>query len=406
MAWILLGFDVLPTIKTQEEGHAMRHHNTVFHAVLKQVPWHVLDRLVDEAGANKKVRRLTTQAQFKALLYAQLAGSESLRAIVADFASHAGKLYHLGTGEVSRSTLADANAQRPCAVFMGLLAELMRRCEHRLGRKLADAVYLIDSTGFRLSSLSADWARFTAGVSGAKLHIVYNPDSARPSFAELTPANVNDITVAKAMPIRPGATYVFDLGYYDYAWWAKLDAAGCRIVTRLKINTPLAVVADNPLPAGSPILSDRIGHLPARQARSRRNPFRDAVRELRVATETGKILRVVTNDLDAPADQIAELYKRRWQIELFFRWVKHTLKIRHFFGTSENAVRIQIAVALIAFLLLRMAHSLQNSVQSLLTFTRLVANNLMQRRPINRLLDPAPPILKDQRQFSLNLCQT
>ena len=115
MAWILLRFDVLPTIKTREGPHAMRHHNTVFHAILKQVPWHVLDRLVDEFRANKKVRRLTTQDQFIALLYAQLAGSESLRAIEAGFESHASKLYHLGTGAVSRSTLADANAQRPCA---------------------------------------------------------------------------------------------------------------------------------------------------------------------------------------------------------------------------------------------------------------------------------------------------
>jgi transposase len=406
MAWILLRFDVLPTIKTREGAHAMRHHNTVFHTVLKQVPWHVLDRLVDQFKANKKVRRLTTQDQFIALLYAQLAGSESLRAIVAGFESHASKLYHLGTCEVSRSTLADANAQRPCGVFTALLAELMSRSERALGRRIADAVYLIDATGFRLSSLSADWAQFSAGVSGAKLHLVYNPDSASPSFAEVTPAHVNDITVAKTMPIKPGATYVFDLGYYDYGWWAKLDDAGCRIVTRLKVNTPLAVVAENRLPQGSPILSDCIGHLPARQARSRRNPFQDPVRELRPPTPTGKILRIVTNDLDAPADEIAELYKRRWQIELFFRWVKHRLKIRHFFGTSENAVRIQIAIALIAFLLLRMAHRLQTTVHSLLTFTRLVAANLMHRRPINRLLDPPPPSVIDQRQLRLNLCQT
>jgi hypothetical protein len=384
----------------------MRHHNTVLHAILKLVPWHVLDRLVDEFDANKKVRRLTTQDQFVALLYAQLAGAQSLRAIVADFASHASKLYHLGTGEVSRSTLADANARRACAVFTGLLAELMDRCERRLGRKVADAVYLIDSTGFRLSSLSADWAQFSPGVSGAKLHIVYSPDTARPSFAEVTPANINDITVAKTMPIRPGATYVFDLGYYDYAWWAKLDAAGCRIVTRLKVNTPLAVLAENSLPAGSSVLSDRIGRLPARQARSRKNPFQEPVRELMVRAATGKILRIVTNDLDAPADEIAELYQRRWQIELFFRWVKHALKIRHFFGTSENAVRIQIAVALIAYLLLRMAHSLQTSVAGLLAFTRLVASNLMQRRRIDRLFDPPPPVVIDKRQMSLDLCHT
>jgi Transposase DDE domain/Domain of unknown function (DUF4372) len=404
MAWILLCFDVLPTIKTREGSHAMRHHNTVFHEVLKFVPWHVVDRLVSASNANKKVRRLTTQNQFIALLYAQLAGSESLRAIEAGFESHASKLYHLGACDVSRSTLADANAQRPCAVFTGLLAELMGRCERTLGRKIAAAVYLVDSTGFRLSSLSADWARFSAGVSGAKLHIVYNPDSARPSFAEVTPANVNDISVAKTMPIRPGATYVFDLGYYDYGWWAKLDAAGCRIVTRLKANTPLAVVAENHLPKGSLILSDCIGYLPARQARSRKNPFQEPVRQLRVRTETGKILRILTNDLDAPADEIAELYKRRWQIELFFRWVKHGLKIRHFLGTSENAVRIQIAVALIAFLLLRMAHHVQSRVKSLLAFTRLIAANLMHRRPIDRLLEPPPLLAIDQRQLNLMLC--
>lgn len=173
----------------------------------------------------------------------------------------------------------------------------------------------------------------------------------------------------------------------------------------MKVNTPLSVVAESPVAAGSSILSDRIGHLPARQARSRKNPFQDPVRELRVRTETGKILRIVTNDLDAAAEEIAELYKRRWQIELFFRWVKHTLKIRHFFGTSENAVRIQIAVALIAFLLLRMAHATQHAINSLLAFTRLVSENLMQRRPINTLLEPPPPLIKDQRQLSLNLCQ-
>jgi transposase len=391
--------------ETQKENHAMRHHNTVFRGILKLVPWHVLDRLVDDYRANKRVRRLSTQNQFIAMLYAQLAGAHSLRTIEASFESHSARLYHLGACEVSRSTLADANAKRSYAVFTKLLSELMGRCERALGHTMADAVYLVDSTNLRLSALSADWARFSAGVHGAKLHIVYNPDSSRPNFAELTPANVNDISVAKRMPIRPGATYVFDLGYYDYGWWAELNDAGCRMVTRLKVNTPLTAVAENELPAGSDILSDRIGYLPARQARSRKNPFQDPVRELRVRTETGKILRIVTNDLDAPAAELAELYKRRWQIELFFRWIKQTLKVRHFFGTSENAVRIQIAVALIAFLLLRMAHGLQSSVQSLLTFTRLVTQNLMHRRSIDHLLSP-PPRVKDQRQLTLAICQT
>lgn len=384
----------------------MRHHNTVFHALLKLVPWSVFDQLVDRFAADKKVRRLTTKNQLIAMLYAQLSGAESLRAIEAGMASHGPRLYHLGARSVSRTTLSDANAKRPYGVFASLLAELMARCEQGVGRKLAEAVYLIDSTSLRLSSLSADWARFSAGVYGAKLHIVYNPDSERPNFADLTAANINDITVAKTLPIKPGATYVFDLGYYDFGWWAELHEAGCRLVTRLKRNTPLSGVRRLALPKGSAILSDCIGHLPQRMARSRKNPFQDPVRELRLRTETGTILRIVTNDLDGPAEQIAELYKQRWQIELFFRWVKQNLKIRHFLGTSENAVRIQLAVALIVYLLLRMAHALQRGVTSLLIFARLVTGNLMQRRPIDQLLEPPRPTAKDQRQLSLGLCQT
>jgi hypothetical protein len=406
MAWILLRFEHSPMFETQKENPAMRHHNTVFHGMLQLMPWRSFDRAVERHKADKKVRRLTTRNQFIALLFGQVSGADSLRAIEAGFESHATKLYHVGACEVSRSTLSDANAKRPCAVYMESLAELMGRCERSLEREMADAVHLIDSTSLRLSSLSADWARFSKTACGAKLHVVYNPDSDCPNFVDVTPANVNDITVAKSMPIRPGATYVFDLGYYHYGWWADLNEAGCRIVTRLKVNTPLAIVAENPVPKASSIVSDRIGHLPARQAGSRKNPFQDPVRELRVRTESGKILRIVSNDLDAPAAEIAELYKRRWDIELFFRWVKQTLKIRHFLGTSENAVRIQIAVALIAYLLIRMAHRLQNSVKGLLTFARLVTNNLMHRRPIDQLLQPPPPLIKDQRQLSLSLCQT
>jgi hypothetical protein len=384
----------------------MRHHNTVFHDVLKLIPWELFDKLVDEHGANKRVRRLTTRHQLIAMLYAQLSGAESLRAIEAGLKSHSARLYHLRACKVSRATLSDANAKRRSEVFSELLAELMRRCEGSLGQKLADALYLVDSTSFRLSSLSGDWAKFSATVWGAKLHIVYNPDSERPAFAQVTAANINDITVAKTMPIRAGATYVFDLGYYDYGWWAQLDNAGCRIVSRLKVNTPLAVSAESPVPTGSSILSDRIGHLPARQAQSRKNPFQEPVREVRVRAASGTILRIVTNDLDATAEEIADLYKRRWQIELFFRWIKHTLKIRHFLGTSENAVRIQIVIALIAFVLLRTAHRLQGNVKTLLSFTRLVTQNLMHRRPIGRLLEPPPPNLYDTRQLALNLCQT
>jgi IS4 transposase len=383
----------------------MQHKNSVFHSVLKQVPWHRLDRLVDEHAADKHVRALTTKSQLIALIYAQLSGAQSLREIEAALESHATRLYHLGGSQVSRSTLSDANAQRPWQVFSGLFAHLTGQAVRGLRRKTGEAVHLIDASGLRLSALSKDWAQFSTGICGAKMHVVYDPDADCPIYAAITPANVNDITAAKAMPIKPGATYVFDLGYYDYTWWAKLDNAGCRIVTRLKINTKLSVVAENTVAKGSNILSDRIGHLPQRMARNRKNPFHDPLREVRVRIATGKVLRILTNDLDTPAPQIANLYKRRWRIELFFRWVKQTLKIKHFLGRSENAVRIQIAVALIAFLLLRLAHAAQRAVQSLLGFARLVRANLLHRRPIDRLLDPPPPIQQNQRQLSLDLCQ-
>ena len=337
-----------------------------------------------------------------ALLYAQLSGAQSLREIEAGLSSHRARLYHLGMQPPARSTLADANAVRPSAVFSGLFAHMVGQASRGQRKKLGEAVRLIDSTGLKLSGLSG-WASFSTGVCGAKLHVVYDPDADRPLYAALTTARVNDITAAKQMPIEAGATYVFDLGYYDYGWWAELDQAGCRIVTRFKKNTPLVRLEDLPLERGSPVLSDRIGYLPERLARSRKNPFGNPVRELSVRTETGKELRILTNDLDLPAEQIADLYKRRWQIELFFRWIKQTLKIRHFLGASENAVRIQLAVALIAFLILRLAQAAAKTVESPLAFARLVRANLMHRRPIDALLDKPPPIVRDPRQLDLTL---
>jgi hypothetical protein len=405
MALILLCSKRLATFWDTEKDQAMRHQNSVFHGLLKHVPWDRFDRLVEGHGADARVRRLSTKSQFVALLYGQFSGAASLREIVTGLSSHAVRLYHVGADPVRRSTLSDANAQRPVAVFSELLAMMMKQAHRGLRRKLDETTYLIDATSIRLNEHSAGWARFSAGVCGAKVHVIYDADADRPIYAAVSAANVNDITVAQQMPIEPGATYVFDLGYYDYAWWSELDAVGCRIVTRYKSNTPLDVVEELAVTEGGNILSDRIGFLPARQAKSRRNPMQDAVREVRIATDTGKVLRILSNDLDTSAQEIAELYRRRWAIELFFRWVKQTLKITRFVGTSENAIRIQIAVALIAFLLLRLTQTAQKSIRSPTVFARLVRTNLMHRRPINYLLHPPPQIIQDQRQMSLDLCQ-
>ena len=379
----------------------MPHQNTVFHELLKHVPWAEFDRLVEEHGSDVRVRRLTTKTQFQALLYGQLAGASGLREIVTALESYQAQLYHLAMEPVRRSTLSDANALRPAMVFTDLLAAMMKQVHRGLRRKLAETVYLIDSTTIRLSERSADWARFSAGVCGTKTHVVYDADADCPIYAAVTASNVNDITTAQQMPIEAGANYVFDLGYYDYNWWSKLDEAGCRIVTRFKSNTPLEAIEERVVPKDTNILSDRIGFLPARQAKSRRNPMQDAVREVRVVIETGKVLRILSNDLDADAEEIAALYKRRWAIELFFRWIKQTLKLSRFVGTTENAVRIQIAVALTAFLLLRLAQATQRAVKSPLAFARLVRANLMHRRSIARLLGPEPPRSPNTHQLVL-----
>lgn len=404
MALILLCSKRLATFWDTERDQAMLHQNSVFHGLLKHVPWHRFDRLVEDHEADARVRRLSTKDQFVALLYGQLSGAASLREIVTGLSSHAARLYHVGAAPVRRSTFSDANAQRPAAVFTDLLAMMMKQAHRGLRRKLAETTYLINSTSARLNEHSANWARFSAGVCGAKVHVIYDADADRPIYAAVTAANVNDITVARQMPIEPGATYVFDLGYYDYTWWAALDANGCRIITRFKSNTPLDMVEELPVTEGCGILSDRIGFLPARQAKNRRNPMQDAVREVRIATDSGTVLRVLSNDLDASAQEIADLYRRRWAIELFFRWVKQTLRITRFVGTCANAIRIQIAVALIAFLLLRLAQATQKHIQSPIVFTRLIRANLMHRRSIDNLLTPSPPIVQDQRQISLQLC--
>jgi IS4 transposase len=403
MTWILLGFERLAAFETRKGIHVMLHQNTVFHSLTKHIPWNRFERLVDKYDADRLSRTLKSKQHLLALLYGQFSGAASLRETVTGMTSHETRLYHVGGSAVKRSTMSDANSNRPCRMFAELFEQMLLQANRGLRRASADAVRLIDSTSVRLSSLSESWAKYSADVFGAKVHIVYDPKADQPVYFAVTPANVNDITAAKAMPIEAGATYVYDLGYYNYSWWAALDEAGCTFVTRLKKNTPLTVVKSNRVPKGNNIVSDHIGHLPARLAANRKNPLQVPVREIQVIIDSGKKLRIVTNDLDAPAEQIADLYKQRWQIELFFRWVKQTLRIKHFIGVSENAVRIQIAAALIAFLILRLAQAAQNAVRSPLDFARLARTNLMQRRPIDRLLEPLHPIPINPTQLRLEL---
>ena len=384
----------------------MPHHNSVFHSLTKHIPWSVFERLVEQHGADRRVRRLDSKSQLLALLFAQFCGASSLREIEAGLASHSTRLYHLGAKRAARSTLSDANAKRPWALFADLFAHMAATANRSTRRSIGDATRIIDATKVKLSGLSDHWARFSANHCAAKLHIVYDPDEAMPLKADVTPDNVNDITMAKALEIEPGATYVFDLAYCDYAWWAQMHGLGCRFVTRLRANTRFTETAHLPVPEGTGVLSDRIGLLSQRMAGSRRNPMSDPVREITVRISTGKIIKLVTNDLDAPAHQIAELYRQRWQIELFFKWIKQNLKIRHFLGTSENAVRIQLFTALITFVILRTAHAGQSAVSRASGFAKLIRLNLMHTRPLNALLQTQkqPPDRTTQLSWEFGQC--
>ena len=378
------------------------HKNTVLHGILDIFPWKAFGSLVEQHGSDKHVRKLPTKAQFIALVVAQLSGISGLRATVTVVNSHGAQLYHLGGTTVKRSTLSDANALRPSAVFETMFAHMAALAHRSLRKDMHDLIYLIDSTSLKLNEYSAGWARFLAKVCGAKLHVIYDPDADQPIYAAFSAANVNDITAAQEMPIVAGATYVFDLGYYHFRWWHEMHQRGCRFVTRLKTNTKLTISRERLVKPGLPVLSDRIGYLPGRQAKTRRNPFQDEVREVRVRADNGTILRILTNDLTAPAQEIADLYKRRWAIELYFRWIKQTLAIRSFIGVSENAVRTQAFIALIVFLLKRRAHASQTAVASPLEFSRLLRAHVMSRRDIADLRRPGRPTW---RQAELAQCE-
>lgn len=386
----------------------MRHHNTVIHALLKPMPWGAFDRLVEKHGANKGVRQLSTKSQFIALLYGQLSGATSLREIETVMTSHETRLYHLGVKAPKRSTLADANRLRPADVFADLFSVLLAQAHPGLRRASREAIRLIDSTSVSLNALSSEWASYEAHGAGAKLHVVFDPNAQTPVHFAVTAQRSNDIVAARSMPIEAGATYVFDLGYYDFSWWAGLATKGCRFVTRLKKHTKTAIVTERAIAPDvlerGRVIKDLTVRLQGRLKNTRQHPLVCDLREIHVVIDTGKTLRIVSNDLTSPAENIADLYKTRWQIELFFRWVKHTLKIKKFLGTSENAVRVQLAVALIAFLLLGIAHVAQAAVSSPLAFARLARSNLMHFKSIHDLAKPEPPPPrgnKDQLRFAL-----
>jgi len=366
----------------------MRYQSTVFGQLLKAVPRSWFEREAEGHRQGRKKRTLPAWKHLVVMVGAQLSGARSLRDLERLVEQQSGALAHLGLGPVARSTLSDANRDRPAALFEAVARRLSALAAGNAQGK--EALRLIDATRIWAGQRVAAWAK-----GGVKLHLCLAPAQARPVWFEMTTDRVNDITPAKAMPIEPGVSYVFDKAYYDFSFWAKLDAAGCRFVTRIKKNSPTWLVAERP-PEGEGIRFDRIVTLSERLASQRRNPVQRDVRLIGSRMETtGTEITLITNDLTAPAAEIAALYAARWDVECFFKWIKQNLKLAHFLGTSENALKIQIMAALIAYLLLRLATLAHNARLGLQAFARLMPAMLFLRRPLSELFNPPdrpPPI--------------
>ena len=351
----------------------------------------------------------TCQRHLKALLFAQLSGLKSLREIVEGLAARPAALYHLGLRPPRRTTLSDASAARPAAVFGEIAGHLMARMGRGARQEGEALIRLLDASPIPLRDPRVDWAEADARCRGLKLHVAFDPREARPIRFAVTSPKLADIAEGRKTPIEPGATYVFDKGYTDYGWWHDIVEAQALFITRIKSNAKRRDIRPNPV-KGAAILADhrlKIGHKRPRGGAD--NTLYDTeLREILVARDGKGPLRLVTNDHSRPAAEIAALYKQRWQIELFFKWIKQNLRIKSFLGRSENAVRIQIYVALIAFCLLRIFQSTHASshhagAAALLARLRVALLNpldLSNRSPP----PPKPPQLRpDNPQLALAL---
>jgi len=356
---------------------------------MKGLPRGSFDRLVQAHQADKHAKGFGCWDQLVAMVYAQLSGANSLRVLEAGFNSQGTHHYHLGTGPVRRSTLADALARRQTDVFAETARRLMAQAGRRLKRDGAELLYALDSTSITLTGPGFDtWtgANRTCHTQGIKLHVLYENDTQIPVQHSITAPNVNDIDEGSRLPIEPGAVYVFDKGYCDYNWWSRIEAQKALFVTRFKRNAALAVESTRPIAAGDAevILVDEVVRFANKHPRGgRKNHYQKPLRRVTVARpDHDSPLVLATNDLASPARTIAQRYQDRWQIELFFKWIKQHLRIKTFLGRSENAVRIQILTALITYLLLALYRKTENFTGSLWALLSQVRATLFQRPAI------------------------
>lgn len=374
----------------------MRFRDSIFGSLLEPINRRHFQRVVDRLDGDAYDKSFTSWDHLVALIYAQLSGVEGLRALEAGFNANPHHHYHLGVGKLARSTLSDANARRPVGAFVETFVQLVATADRQMRREGAEVIRLIDASPVPLGKL-CKWSKWNGRFRGMKLHVVYDPTADVPHCVEITPANVNDIEVGCQVNLEAGVTYVYDKGYCRFDWWRKINDSGGFFVTRPKTNMRLRATRFRPLHDrmgdGFTIIDDAEVVLVSKG--DSRLPI--PLRRIRVKRDAGGRITLLTNDLERTAVEIAALYKSRWQIELLFRWIKQHLAIRRFLGNSDNAIRLQILAAMIAYLLLRIAARANRIKMLPLRLVQLVSQFLFTRRAIAQI-DKPPPVNPSKRK--------
>ena len=366
----------------------MNAGKTLFAQLMDFLPWSTFNRYVARYSGDKGVRTMTCAEQFRIMAFAQLTYRESLRDIEASLSAQAAKLYHMGFREpVRRSTLADANESRDWRIYADFAARLIVQARtlyasEDLGLELSNTVYALDSTTIDLCLSVFPWAHFRTTKAAVKMHTLLDLRGSIPSFIHVSDGKLHDVHALDLLTPEAGAIYVMDRGYVDFARLHRLHLAGAFFVTRAKSNLKAHRVYSTPTDRSTGILCDQTialdGFYSKRDypAQLRRLRFKDP--------ETSKTLVFLTNQMILPAATICALYKSRWQVELFFKWIKQHLRIKQFFGTSENAVKTQIWIAVSVYVLVAIVRKKLNIDVSLYTLLQVLSLTLFEKIPLQQ----------------------
>jgi hypothetical protein len=371
----------------------MYEGRTVFAQIMDFVPRHAFDRCVRRYKGNFRVRTFRCWDQFLCMAFAQLTARESLRDVEACLRSRPGQLYHMGIrGKISRSTLAEANEKRDWRIYADfaqvLIAEARRLyAEESFSLELDETVYALDSTTIELCLSLFPWARFRKRKGGVKMHTLLDLRGQIPVFVTITHALVHDVRILDALVPEPGAIYVMDRAYIDFARLYRLDEQRAFFVTRAKKNLQFRRLYSHPVERTTGLVCDQTIRLTGFYS-SRDYP--DQLRRVRYRDpETGRRLTFLTNNTSFPALTVAELYRCRWQVELFFKWIKQHLRIKSFYGTSENAVKTQIWIAISAYVLIAILRKKLGIDRNLYTILQILSLSLFEKVPLSQVLTEA-----------------